>query len=114
MSFVVDMPNAAADSEITAFASAEPSSLATPDPLPSVSARETICFADAIKASRSSNAFPMTISLFLRTSSPRLSRPAIPASVRVGAVALVSVAGAVTVNPGDDVGFDGVGTGGAS
>ncbi len=79
MDFVVTMLRAVADSRRRRFSSVEESR----DLLPAAkdSARAMISFADAMRASRSEKAVPITRSLFLRSSLPRDSRPAIPTTL---------------------------------
>ena len=73
MSLVVTMSNAFALSAMRALASVESEDLDAKD-----SARAMISLAEAMRASRSENAEPMTASFFWRSSRPRRSRPAMP------------------------------------
>jgi hypothetical protein len=70
--------------------------------------------AEAIKAPRSSKAFPITNSFFFRASNPRRSSPAIPTpEERVVEGREISSAVPTDGKPVEEVAWDGGGTGGA-
>ncbi len=78
------MSRALADSAMSWDADSEPLS-EVDEFLAKDSASVMISFAEAMSASRSSKAEPMTASFFWRSSRPRRSRPAMPADLaRVG------------------------------